>query len=174
MQISYLTYMEGPQNFPVWGALPLPAIHQVSSLSNFNFPCYSDLKKVNRNFNAHTHIHTHPHTRHTYIWRTSKCPGNLYRRHKNNSHKWKQGWSNLNGEPLTDLHNVESGWIQETSQTNCTYKIMWTAWRTTVAKDVDHRAWLNDETCWLLVKQLISTCILKYVMNGTPQEHFQS
>ncbi len=67
MQISYLTNMEGSQNFPVWGALPLPPIHQVWSLSNCNFPCYSDLKKVNGNFNAHTHTHIHP-------WRTGKCP----------------------------------------------------------------------------------------------------
>ena len=45
----------------MWGALPLPAVHQVVSLSTFNFSCYSNLKKVNRNFNAHppptyTHI----------------------------------------------------------------------------------------------------------------------
>ena len=64
--------MEGPQNFSVWGALPLPAIHQVLLLSSFNFPCYSDLKKVNQNFNAHTY--TPPHTP-THIQKeTSKYP----------------------------------------------------------------------------------------------------
>ncbi len=57
MQISYLTFMEGTQNIPVWGALPLPGIHHVLLLSSFNFSCYSDLEKVNWNLNIHTYTH---------------------------------------------------------------------------------------------------------------------
>ncbi len=101
--------MEGPQIFPVWGALPLPAIHQVLLLSSFNFPCYSDLKKVNRNFNAHTPPHTHPHI-HTYIhledWEVSRC-----RRHKKRSIKTQstgqqiQGSSSNYKRPMCTLYD---------------------------------------------------------------------
>ena len=95
MQISYLTYMEDPQNVPVWGTLPLPAIHQVLALSSFNFPWYSDLKKVNRNFNAHKYIHTHIHPSpqkglvsipidpKKILFRIYGIPCNPCRRHKN-------------------------------------------------------------------------------------------
>ncbi len=48
MQISYLIFLVGCQNLPVWGDFHLPPIHQ-----DFNCSYYSDLKNANWNFKAH-------------------------------------------------------------------------------------------------------------------------